>query len=122
VKNVCWNQKAPLQCSELSHRGLHGSFMNVGVISDVGFAAEQNLVREWQARGIKAVSSADVCLAMGQMLARNLPSLGLSRKVDTMAYFQAISESFALSCLANRHLKIAKSDNSTRVDLWFARC
>ena len=97
---------------ELSHRGLHGSFMNVGVISDVGFAAEQNLVREWQARGIKAVSSADVCLAMGQMLAWNLPSLGLSRKVDTMAYFQAISESFALSCLANRHLKTAKSDKS----------
>eukprot|EP00435_Cladocopium_sp_Y103_P015291 s1171_g3.t1 len=76
----------------MQHRramSLHGSFMNVGVVSDVGFAAKQNLVREWQARGIKAVSSADVCLAMGQMLAWNLPSLGLSRKVDTMAYFQA---------------------------------
>ena len=70
--------------------------MNVGVISDVGFVAEQNLVREWQARGIKAVSSADVCRAMGQMLAWNLPSRGLSRKVDIMAYFQAISESSAL--------------------------
>lgn len=64
--------------------------MNVGVVSDVGFAADHpQIIRDWQRRGIAPVSSDKVCLAIGRLLMSGRNSLAFSCKADTRSYFQA---------------------------------
>ncbi|CAK9001666.1 unnamed protein product [Durusdinium trenchii] len=71
-------------------KGLRGCYMNVGVVSDVGFAADHpQIIRDWQRRGIAPVSSDKVCLAIGRLLMSGRNSLAFSCKADTRSYFQA---------------------------------